>query len=243
MIPSTAAISERPGAILRALGARWIERDMIKFKWGEVSRGWGLALELVNFGLDGGYWSLHVQPIYGQFYIRLPFMPRREPHPDEMLEGWGASWRWGPTWHDAIHLCWGRRTKIVHMPWSLVNVAHLVVRPDGTWVPWVGSWETEKQPDGRAVEVHPYRYVTSQGEVQNVQATIYVEEWRHVWRSFKWLGWPRRVSRSIDVRFDNPIGEDVNSYKGGTYGCGYSMRRGESARECLYRMQRERRFR
>jgi hypothetical protein len=62
------------------------------------------------------------------------------------------------------------------------------------------------------------------------------------------LPWPRKVCRSIDVTFTSDekdfdgIGERAGSWKGGTIGCGYTMKPDEMPIDTLRRMQRERRF-
>jgi hypothetical protein len=50
------------------------------------------------------------------------------------------------------------------------------------------------------------------------------------------------VRTSIEVGFDDEVGERTGSWKGGTIGCGYDMLPDESAVQCLRRMERERKF-
>ena len=90
--------------------------------------------------------------------------------------------------------------------------------------------------------VHDYTYVLKSGEVQKRKATIYADrmEWR--WNALQWLPWPRLVRDSINVSFDGEVGEETGSRKGGTIGCGYTMKPGEKAIDTLRRMERERKF-
>lgn len=123
-----------------------------------------------------------------------------------------------------------------------MHIAHDVMRPDGSWVPYVGTWEHGKEPDGRYIETHPYRYLLRSGEVQQRIATIHVE--RREWR-LRWLRWTRLgrdVRYYLDVEFSDEVGERSGSWKGGTVGCGYEMRPGETPSQCLRRMESERRF-
>lgn len=135
----------------------------------------------------------------------------------------------GPTYgftffEDGLHLHWGKchgkrsdPMKIVSMPWAWRHREHKVLS------------EPMK---------HPYRYVFRDGTEQHRVATIKVETRR--WTR-PWL--PReRISRAIDVKFDQEIGERTGSYKGGCVGCGYEMRPSETAVDTLRRMERERRF-
>lgn len=90
---------------------------------------------------------------------------------------------------------------------------------------------------------YPYTYVLQSGEVQERVATVSIEEFEYRRKCFRWLPWFARVKRSIDVRFNDEVGERTGSWKGGTIGCGYDMLPGETAWECLRRMEAERDFR
>lgn len=100
---------------------------------------------------------------------------------------------------------------------------------------WRHRWHRE-YPETR--QEHPYRYQLKNGDVQKRTATIQYEE--RLWTRF-WIPW-RRLSRSIDVRFSDEVGERTGSWKGGTIGCGYELRGSETPGECLRRMERERQF-
>jgi hypothetical protein len=228
--------------LLRKLGAKWRDgKRSYRMAWGELvllSPGWGLGLHL--FG-DPPHYTLNVHvPWLVSIYLRLPFLRRFAREPDELMETWGVSYS---PFDGAVWLRWGRRYRIVTMPWrDRVHIAHDVMRPDGSWVPYVGSWERDKEPDGRHTETYPYRYLLRSGEVQQRTATIYVE--RREWR-LRWLRWTRvgrDVQHYIDVAFSDEVGEGTGSWKGGTVGCSYDLRPGETPVECLRRMENERRF-
>lgn len=90
-------------------------------------------------------------------------------------------------------------------------------------------------------EEYDYTYTLKNGDKQYVRATIFAE--RMTWR-MRW--WPvlrfKKVSTSISVRFSAPVGEGIHSWKGGTTGCGYTLKPFESPRDCLKRMESERKF-
>ena len=121
-----------------------------------------------------------------------------------------------------------------------------------SWVPFVGSWEVgrpsplnggvTKEPDGREELQYPYRYVRKNGEVQERIATVYVE--RRAWRPkcFKWTSLFERVRQSISIDFNEEVGEETGSWKGGCTGCGWEMLPGETALEALRRMESVRKF-
>ena len=89
----------------------------------------------------------------------------------------------------------------------------------------------------------PYRYVRRSGEVQERTATYYAERWEHRYNWLRWFPFPRRIRTSISGEFSDEVGEGTGSWKGGTTGCGYDIRGGETPFDCLQRMERERVFR
>lgn len=232
--------------VVRLLGGRFRDSARsFRMKWGELSWGYrecGLAAKLCLF--EEGF-SLCLRLAWLQIFVRLPFLQRWAWHPREIMESWGFS-----TLDGAVHFNWSNATKIVRFPWAdWVHLSHTVMRPDGSFVPFVGSWEERqpyrpdgKEPDGRHLETHPYHYLLQNGDVQHVEATISVE--RREWR-LRWLRWTSlfaKVRHSIDVNFSDEVGERSGSWKGGTVGCGYELRPNETPRECLRRMMRDRKF-
>jgi hypothetical protein len=91
-------------------------------------------------------------------------------------------------------------------------------------------------------ETHPYIYILKSGKIQERLATIKVQEmeWRMNW--FKWLSFTKKVRKTIDVTFNDEVGERSGSWKGGTIGCSYEMLPNETPYECLKRMEKERNF-
>lgn len=227
---------------LRRIGAKWRERALsYRMSWGELSfgrPGWALELHLFS---DPPHFTGQVKLWrVADVWFRLPMLRRfaREPH--EMMESWGVTY----TPDDgSLWLRWGKRYKILTLPWrKWEHVSHDVMRPDGSWVPFVGSWEHDKTPDGRHTETHPYFYLLQSGERQERTATIHAE--RRIWRLSVLRRTQRfqRISTSINVTFSDEVGERTGSWKGGTIGCSYELRPNETPRECLRRMQSERRF-
>lgn len=230
-------------------------RTLIPWRWRrlvEVSGGWGLALELCHFE---EHWSLHVHAIAINLYFRL-WSTRTEPI--DMIDKWGFSVHAGTDWGAWTdwHFSWRQHTKIVHMPWSWEFYRRSILATDGRhWVhelashrAWADSpcavaatWFTLSHlPHWK--QTLPYRYVLHSGEIQNVNATISVDEMEWRWRWFSWLPWPRKVRRSIDIDFSGEVGERTGSWKGGCTGCSYELRPDESPASALKRMMNERKF-
>lgn len=220
---------------VRAIGGKFrYGRKSYRMAWGELSfhPGWSVTLCLF-----GEAYSLHLGALWTHAYITLPFLQRWHREPEGVMEAWGAS-----SFDGAVHISWGPWTKVLRLPWrDWTQTAHDVLRADGSWAPFVGSWERDKEPDGRHNETHPYRYLLRSGEKQERTATIYVERRR---RKLRWLRWLplARTRYAIDVAFNDEVGERTGSWKGGTIGCGYELRPDETPRECLQRMESERRF-
>jgi hypothetical protein len=225
-------------ALAKAVGFRWYDRDAwgwnARFTWAEISGRFGCALALCSFE---EHYSLHVHLGWPNIFFRLPFLNRWHHEPHEGMESWGISLHA----RDA-HLNWGRHCKIVHFPWEWTHVRHDVFDGAGRRRPWIAPWHDPKADDGRYIEKHGYVYILRSGEVQKRTATIYGEEmeWRWLW--FRWLPWPRKISRTISVEFDGEVGERTGSWKGGCVGCGYEWRKGETMAAALRRMEAERKF-
>lgn len=127
---------------------------------------------------------------------------------------------------------WGRRGRTFDWPWTVFTVAYEKQITDGSWR---SVFDRAAQP---YTEAHPYTYLLKSGNVQHRTATV--SKRRHVLRR-RW-GWWKWIKESIDVEFSDEVGERTGSWKGGTIGCGYDLRPGETLLECLRRMERERSF-
>ena len=210
--------------------------------WGR----WQPAFELIYSGSGGDEnswpWMLHVCVAPFELYLHLPF----KRIPVSKRESYMRDWqRWGLLFcDDALHLHWNEHSKVWWLPWlHKINQRHEVRRADGSWVPFVGSWEHDKTSDGREIFTYPYRYTLRNGTAQDRIATIYVE--RMAWRP-KWFCWTKlfeKQRQSISVEFSDEVGEKTGSWKGGCIGCGWEMLPNESPEQSLRRMEKERIFR
>jgi hypothetical protein len=186
---------------------------------------------------------------WGQFFIHVPIRskydecdPPRYGFYFYNIKGW---------WPNELTICMGRKTKTFYSPFYPEWVRTSRLLKDGTWSHETRSdrrkglildhWKKEVQ-DILWKETHPYTYTLKDGTVQNVQATIKVEEreWRPRW--FMWTSLFAKKRSDIDIEFDKQVGEGVNSWKGGTLGCGNDLRPNETPLESLRRMEAERKF-
>lgn len=237
----------------RLTGFCYAESRLLKFRWGEFSTGWGLALALCKFE---EHWSLHAHLIYINIFISL-WRPRKEPEGGMESYGFSIPWDMGIGKLSAVHFNWGDKSKIIEMPWAWKFYRHSILAEDGK--NWIHELASHRGKEVIALPPKsdkcyffndlphwsyeaPYRYVLNSGEVQERTATIRVSEreWRRRW--LMWLAWPRKVKRSLDVEFSDEVGERTGSWKGGCTGCSYELRETELPWDCLRRMEQERKF-
>lgn len=212
-------------------------------KWELYWNRWSMAFEFIfdHDAENGSPWMLHFHLLLLGVCIHFPCWLRPKSRREDYMRDWQ---RWGFSHcDDAIHFYWNERTVVWWLPWlHKVHQRHEVRRADGSWVPFVGSWEHDKEPDGREQFEFPYTYRLRSGEIQNRIATVFVERraWRPKW--FQWTALFEESHQNIDVTFNDEVGECTGSWKGGTVGCGYSILPGESPEQTLRRMERERIF-
>ena len=170
------------------------------------------------------------------FLIALPPLDRWVREPVEMMDSWGIYY-----FEKSLVFCFGARNVYFYMPWMWDHCKAEVMRPDGTWVPYVSEYDEKAIPDGRLVERHPYTYILKSGETQNRMATVYAERRTWRWRMFPWLPF-KKTRQSISIDFDDEVGERTGSWKGGCIGCGWDMLPGETMLQTLRRMEMDREF-
>lgn len=212
---------------------------------------------LVGIFITGiSWWSLIWLPLfiwgYGNVYITLPIkwvkMNKENEGYDWGFYLYGGDQKWYQMF-ETLWICKGADVKCIHMPWELTWVRTSSLRKDNTWEHETyrtgrnkSFWDKDKWGGILFSETHPYHYNLSNGTVQEVLATIRVEEREWRWRACKWLPLTKKVNKTIEIDFSSEVGERSGSYKGGTLGCSYTLKKGEEPWECLARMERERKF-
>lgn len=212
----------------------WVKKDR-RYKWGEVALRFGFCLSYSVYEEHG---SLAIALGWPTFYIKTPML-----FESNIERSYGFTY-----FSKAIQFEWNEGCFIAHMPWDWTHVRHDYLHPDGSFA----YRDDRKKLDakGRGMdrpfdedkEAHPYTYVLKNGTVQKRIATINGEEREWRWRWFTMLPFPRTVSRTINVDFDGEVGERSGSWKGGTVGCSYEWRHGETMEQALRRMEQERKF-
>ena len=189
---------------------------------------------------------------WGKLYIHLPIRTGIE---DCESASWGFDYHNNKIWiyiGGGGNFEGGRKWKTITMPWDLTWVrASTLMKPGYDWFHETKSnridWGKDKNTPGsyewleenKWKETHEY---TDKHDGTKVNATISVKEreWRPRW--FKWTKLFSKTIRSIEIEFDQEVGKEKGSWKGGTLGCGYELRKNETPLECLRRMESEREF-
>lgn len=241
---------ERPAPLwARLLGKR--HRDTsYRFDWGELDHKFvGFAIEFYCYEEPG----LMLAIGWPRLFINLPdcrltrhLFGSEMDYLGQERPKYGFSFAMRGEFRWTVFACWGRRSKFIYPPWGWNKFKRDYRREyldsEGNWRPCL-SWR--ERGDGaeapRWEAKWPYHYMTSDGEAQHVTATVHRERRRDVYRVF---GVPVRIrwQDSIAVGFNDEVGNQRGSWKGGCIGCGYTMKPGEHPRATLTRMQRERNF-
>lgn len=155
--------------------------------------------------------------------------------------------KYGFYWYEsALWWCWGKKVYAFHAPWSFNWHRTSILLKNGLWEHetkgnkkdfWDKKWEGLFWE-----ESHPYTYTLKKGTIQNRTATIKVEEreWRR--RCLMWTKLFSLTRKTIDVRFNDEVGDRTGSWKGGCLGCSYDILPNESPMDTLRRMEKERIF-
>ena len=117
--------------------------------------------------------------------------------------------------------------------------AHYWTEPKGRFFE---SWDDRKAAEKHCEVV--FLFADYDGEELTVSANIEEREWRFGTGWFKWLSWfgPRKIRRSLDLRFSGETGNRKGSWKGGTLGHSINMLPGEMHEAAFRRYCQENRM-
>ena len=132
-----------------------------EFYWKKFS----LALKIIYAGCvdeDRWPWILHFHFLTLSGFVHFPFpvVPKSDkPRWERDWQQWGVS-----HCDDALLFYWNDASRVWWIPWlNKVHQRHEVRCSDGSWAPFVGSWEQGKEPDGREEREYQYTYTLKRG--------------------------------------------------------------------------------
>jgi hypothetical protein len=194
-------------------------------------------------GYYNGHHKFHISLGYGMLYLTFPWSNKNRHgedvnNPDNKYGFYlyGSGGFFDSFWY-YVNKNGHSKVKSVEMPWSLTHYRHSVLLKDGTWWSVLNKdikkavkektykpsdrkyyIDTEEDPDVYRIK-RPFKYVTKGGNEQNTTATINMEEreWRPIW--LKWTKLFRKVRTYIEIRFDDEMGNQRGTWKGGIMGC------------------------
>lgn len=93
---------------------------------------------------------------------------------------------------------------------------------------WMNIWEAQRALEAACPTIQ-FEFDDFDGERITATTKIEEREWKRGEGWWRWLSLAshRRVSRSLDLRFNSEVGRRKGSWKGGTLGHGITMRPGE----------------
>jgi len=221
----------------RLFGVWRVNKNSYDTKWGYFAPRFGFELMLNRGGYFDQRYAISFCFIFGMFHIYLPIKTKIPESCDTPRYGieihnntfWiylgGKMNDWQQC--DSKLITWD-------LPFlSYIFDYHLVMDTNRKW----RKYEYDDKEINK--ESYPYVYILKSGEVQNRMAECYRE--KRQWHR-KWFPFIRMIRESININFDDEVGERSGSWKGGTIGCGYDLKKNESIKECLKRMELERNF-
>ena len=179
-------------------------------------------------------------PLLGTFYISLPIKTGKTDNCD--WKTWGFDF-----YANSLVIYLGTKSKYIGFPFfSLEWLSTEILLKDGTWEKetkgnrkefYLDDWKDKKE-----THIFDFKYVLKNGNIQERKATVTTE--RRTWyrKYFKWFPKLNYVRATINIEFSDEVGERTGSWKGGTIGCGYDLKKGETVEQCFRRMETERKF-
>lgn len=236
--------------LLKLIGYKhtYTECRSYRFAWGEVSL-WTKDIGLYWRGPEYCYEPMLIlQAYFFNVYIRTPSFGVKTGGYDSENVRWGFYLY--PNLHDWQDSCFffGRKSWRWYMPWTYEwemtehldwNMKPVITQRDGdkqNWEIWYPKVEQYKKEYAREFD---YTYRLKNGEAQHRIASVTID--RRTWK-MRWFPWKKMVHTSIDVAFNDEVGERTGSWKGGTIGCSYDILSNEDPVTTLRRMESEREF-
>ena len=213
---------------------------LFKTKWFEI--WWHPITPFVLYLNAAGYFSPYPELFIGlfglTFYFRIPIKTKY----DECEPPYYGIY----ILDHALTIHWGRKSilfwELPFLTWKMTE--HCIDVKDRGFVKAdvlekenpKDYWDTDWRKEHFNAQVLPY-VDSYDGEVVN--ATIWQEYriWKRKWLT--WLPFWEEKHDYIEIVFDKEVGKEKGSWKGGCIGCRYDLKPGETAEECLKRMEKE----
>lgn len=227
-----------------------------RYKWGEFywrlhPKYWNLSLKFTDRYSELTD-LLVIEPLLFSAYIYLPTKICAIRDRGDQGDGKSYGFYVYPSVKnsDTLVLCWNRWSKHIDLPWTYkwfsteildfnYNPVYYEDRHTKKTEDWEIRWNKEEKAKQSVEQQYDYTYTRKSGEVQRRKATVYVQ--RMVW-TMRWLPLKKMTRTSIWVTFNEGIGENVDSWKGGVTGCGTEIKAGETPEVALRRMEKEEKF-
>lgn len=215
------------------------QENTFRFKWGEISwhpKRLGLSFRVCNWGGCESRNFLVIEPLFLSIYIYLS---------EEYDRPWDDNgFNYGfyiYDWH-SLNFGWGKWCKYWDFPyigkeWNRTEIFDV----DGNlkFIERKGDREESYEISNKIKKSYPYRYFLKNGEIQEREARVHISNM--VWKR-KWFPFLEVNKKCIDIDFSDEVGEGTGEWKGGCISCSYELKEGETAEECLRRMENERKF-
>ena len=213
-----------------------------------------IVLALLPALLVHSLWFLLLTPLlifgWGQMFIHLPI---RTGIQDCESAAWGINYHGNILWiyiGGGGNFEGGRKWKTIYMPWDRKWVRTSTLLKNKEWfhetksnrVKWEDTEEYGTQnwlDKNQWQETHEYTD-NYDGKVVNATISVKEREWRP--RGWQFTNLFAKVVRDIEVEFDEEVGKEKGSWKGGVLGCGQTLLPNETPLECLKRMEKDKNF-
>ena len=218
-----------------------------KFSWGEIA----LLNKDISFRWNGPHYcyepKLIISLYFISFYIRTPSFGVKAAQSSKEERNYGFYLYPNlNNWQATVFQFYNKSLNI-EMPWTYkwkrtelldwdMKTVCKEEAGERDWHKWYNEKEAWVKDNAKTYD---YTYVLKNGTVQNRKATCHIE--RRTW-TVRWAPWVKTVSTTLDVKFDDEVGERTGSWKGGTTGCSYEMLHNETPEQTLRRMESERKF-
>lgn len=227
--------------ILKLLGLKYRNGNNFRFNWGEFDwhpKRLGLSFRYCNFGCCESKNLLVIEPLFFSLYIHLS---------EEYDRPWDDNgFSYGFYIYDwmTLNYGWGKDGKYWDFPYRMFKWFKTEIYDvDGNlkFIENEGdrNWNERYEIQNQIKVEYPYQYVLKNGEVQERTAKVHVS--KMYWKR-KWFPFLIKMKHCIDIDFNNEVGEQTGSWKGGCIGCSYEIKDGETPEQCLRRMEKERKF-